>query len=577
MTAAPPLDQTLESLRLATIRTPGDPRAWEKYGEIAAANQELPQAFEAFHRAHEIEPGNLVIALKSAVAASTLGRLRDARIVLERTAQLTPVNDAFFALYIDVLEGERDWAAISVVARTWSDRRPEMPRAWEARAKAAWESGRLHQAIDWYRKATAITGASADRLATIGRLCLNALEFDDAARALDAAEALDGRDPHTLSAKAGLLMYLGRFDEAEAYCRRCLAINADDITAYRILSQLKRGRLWANDIAALVRLSDDSLLRIEHRISAAFTLSDVRDTEGDTTAAFAALELAHRLAIERDRKEGLGYSAADRTRAIDAIIAHFATAATPVAHAGGPVPIFIIGMPRSGTTLIESVFGAHSRVLACGERLAMRQIMREYEASVVSSAAITPQLLSQLATSYLQDLPQLKGRDRITDKNPWNFDAVGLILKLFPEAHFVHVRRNPVETCWSIFRNEFPKFQTFTQRLEDIGHYYGEYARLMAHWERLAGARLTTIQYEDFVAGFDAAAPALLASCGLAWEENCRHFQSQPRAIATISTVQAREAVSDRSGRARRYDRHLAPLIDALTAAGVNLQTGELA
>jgi len=202
--------------------------------------------------------------------------------------------------------------------------------------------------------------------------------------------------------------------------------------------------------------------------------------------------------------------------------------------------------------------------------------MRDYEALVSASTPITPELLTQFAASYGQDLPDLKGRDRITDKNPWNFDAVGLILRLFPGARIVHVRRNPVETGLSIFRNEFPKFQTFTGRLQDIGHYYGECARLMAHWERLAGDRLMTVQYENFAGHFAAAAPALLEYCGLAWEEGCGNFQGQKRAIATLSTVQAREPVSDRSGRAPRYERHLAPLVDALSAAGVDLETGAL-
>ena len=91
---------------------------------------------------------------------------------------------------------------------------------------------------------------------------------------------------------------------------------------------------------------------------------------------------------------------------------------------------------------------------------------------------------------------------------------------MFPDARIIHVRRNPVETGLSIFRNEFRKFLPFASRLEDIGHYYGEYARLMAHWERVLGDRFTTIQYEDFVAQFETAAPALLAACGLEWEES---------------------------------------------------------
>jgi hypothetical protein len=313
---------------------------------------------------------------------------------------------------------------------------------------------------------------------------------------------------------------------------------------------------------------------VEHRISAAFTLGDCLDGEGDIDGAFAAYELAHRLATERGRLETLNYDPQARTREIDLLIAHFSPAyfsslAALSTGAPRPRPIFVVGMPRSGTTLIESVLGAHSRVVACGERMAMRQIMDEYRSLAANAPETLQQVLPRLAAAYFHDLPDLHAADHITDKNPWNYDAVGLILQLFPDARIIHVRRNPVETGLSIFRNEFSKFQPFTNRLDHIGHYSGEYARLMAHWERVAGDRVSTVQYESFAADFESAAPALLQSCGLEWEEACRNFQTSRRVIATLSTVQAREPVADRSGRAQRYERHLAPLIEALSASGV--------
>ena len=540
-------DRAIDEMRVVVARTPGLARAWERLGDFSGSAENLPDALSAYQHGLALEPRNLAIAMKAAIAASCSGRLRDARDILERVAQLTQVNDAFLALYVDVLE---------------------------AQARAAWETGWLHQAIDLYRKAMALSGPDAGRLASLGRLCLNALEFDEAAKALDEAEALDARNAHLLSAKAGLLTFLGRFEEAEAYCRRCLAEDAHDVSALRNLGQLKRGHLSSDEKLALSQLSQAEDLSVEHRISAAFTLGDCLDAESDVDAAFAAYGLAHELALERGRIDALRYDPATRTREIDLLMTHFASAPAPLIEAAGLRPIFIVGMPRSGTTLIESVLGAHSRVLACGERLAMRQIMGEYVSMAATAAGIPRQTLSRFEQAYFQGLPDLRGADHITDKNPWNFDAIGLILMLFPHARIVHVRRNPIETGLSIYRNEFPKFQAFTHRLDHIGHYYGEYARLMAHWERVAGERVTTIQYESFAANFDEAAPALLQACGLGWQEACRHFQTSKRAIATLSTVQAREPVADRSGRAQRYERHLAPLVDALSAAGVDLRTG---
>jgi tetratricopeptide (TPR) repeat protein len=571
------LDKAIGEMRVVVSQAPGEAHAWEKLGDFLGAAQSLPDALDAFQRAWALEPKNLVAAMKAALAASCLGRLREARDTLERAATLAPVNDAFFALYLDVLEAQRDWSALERVGKSWAQMDATQPRAWEAQAKAAWEMGWLHQAINLYRRAIALSRPDANRQATLARLCLNALEFDQATQALDEAEAIDARNVHMLSAKAGLLTFQGRFEEAEAYGRRALAQDAGDVASYRILGQLKRGHLSTAERQALSELSQRRDLRVEHRITAAFTLGDCLDAEGDVDAAFAAYERAHELARERGRVERLVYDPEARQREVDLLVAHFATAPEPLTGVPGPRPIFIVGMPRSGTTLIESVLGAHSRVFACGERMALRQIMHEYLSAAARTPDLAQALLAGLAESYFQGLPDLRGADYITDKNPWNFDAVGLILKLFPHARVIHVRRNPIETGLSIFRNELSKFQPFTDRLDHIGHYYGQYARLMAHWQRVAGDRMTTIQYESFVADFDKAAPSLVAACGLAWEEQCRHFQTSKRVIATLSTVQAREPVSDRSGRAQRYARHLGPITESLSAADVDLRTGALA
>jgi hypothetical protein len=208
----------------------------------------------------------------------------------------------------------------------------------------------------------------------------------------------------------------------------------------------------------------------------------------------------------------------------------------------------------------------------------MRWIMQEFLALARASASarIPEDAWKQWRESYWREAPDPRGAAFITDKNPWNFDAIGLIAELFPEARIIHVRRNPVETGISIFRNEFAKFQPFTNRLEDIGHYYGEYARLMAHWEHVMGDRFTTVQYEDFMGQFDVAGPALLAACGLDWEESCREYWRNSRVISTMSTLQARRPLARPANRADSYAAHLLPLVENLKASAVDLATGAL-
>ncbi len=208
----------------------------------------------------------------------------------------------------------------------------------------------------------------------------------------------------------------------------------------------------------------------------------------------------------------------------------------------------------------------------------MPQILHAYLATLTVNDDKPPPAtaMQEWANYYLQEFPPAAPADHITDKNPLNFEAVGLIARLFPNAVIINMRRNPLETGLSVFRHELTKFLTFAHRLEDIGHYYGQYARLAAHWQQVLPERFVTIQYEDFAANFDSAAPALVDVFGLTWEDGCHTFQENAAAIATFSAVQAREPVVVRLGKAKAYEKHLGPLIDALNAANVDPETGEL-
>jgi hypothetical protein len=196
----------------------------------------------------------------------------------------------------------------------------------------------------------------------------------------------------------------------------------------------------------------------------------------------------------------------------------------------------------------------------------MRQILRAFQALKVTSAAPDERMLGNWAKSYLNSLPALGGADHVTDKHPLNIEAVGLILRLFPQALVFHLRRDPIEACLSVFRHEFNRHWTFAHRLPDIAHHYRRGELLAAHWAASFPGRFHSIQYEGFVNDFSTAAPALVAACGLEWEPECLEFQRSPRAIATASAVAVRGPVANGNVRAAAYARHLGPLIEALRA-----------
>lgn len=572
------VDDALAAFQTVTSQAPAFGRAWERLGDLSLQAQRPADALRNYERAFALEPGHHTLGLKWASTAYRARRFAEARQILARVLKAAPDDPAVFRRYVDLASAQSDWPSVEQLAIAWTRARPGDAEPWEALATAAYEQGRTREATKRYRKLMERSGRDAAHLSVYAQYCLRSSEFDEAEVALAEAEALDPAHVMTLSTKAFLLTYLGRFDEAEAYCRRSLALDPKHVRAYKILNQLKRGRLSDGERASLFQLSRQQSLPVEGRISASFALADCMDARNEFAEAFAAYESANRLGLERARSANTAYDHAKKAASIGEIIARFPAPGLRVTAQAGPSPIFIVGMPRSGTTIVEGVLAAHSRVFACGERGAMPQIlldhMRELRKSGSSRLPMRPS--QDWVRAYWQNLPDIGGADHITDKNPFNLEAVGLIVQLFPTAKIVHVRRNPIETGLSIFRNEFLKSVAFANRLEDIGHHYGRYARLFAHWERVLPGKTTTVQYEDFVSDFARAAPALVAACGLEWEEACGGPEKRDRPIATLSTVQARERVGVHEGRARHYEPYLRPLVEALDAAGVDLTTGAL-
>jgi tetratricopeptide (TPR) repeat protein len=563
-----------EQLQVILERHPDNPQAWERLGDVALIRQEIGTAASAWRRAFDLGPG-LSPGLKLARHALAEAQVEEADTIARRLADRFPEEAAVKALRCDCLAARRDWKGLESAAVAWTRADPGQRAAWRALARATFETGRYRDALAAFRQVLALQGENVDDLAAYAGLQLHAQEFEGAAATLDRAESLSPDHPGVLARRATLHMYFGRFDAALECCRRCIARDPENVPAYSTLGRVLKGQLAPGEMAALERIAGQANATLDARVPAAFTLADAHDARGDVDAAFAAYAYAQSLAIERDRREGRSYDPAASEARFEQLAQLPSSDVWMATHSpAGPRPVFIIGMPRSGTTLVESILGAHSRVYACGERPAMRQILRAALELAASGRAPDEMTLRHWAAASLRELPELQGADHFTDKHPLNFEAIGLITRLFPAAAIVHIRRPPVETCLSIFRQEIGKAWTFARRLEHIGHYYGQYARLMAHWQQQLPGRIMTIQYEELAGDFNLGARQLVESIGLAWEPQCLEFQRTERAIATFSTIEARGPVSVRNSRAGSYSRRLGPLIDALEAGGIDPTTG---
>ncbi|MCB9955120.1 MAG: sulfotransferase [Caulobacterales bacterium] len=575
------LADALASYKRALAAAPADAEARRAcsglLARIGAEHQaagRLQQAADAFDSALMLDDRNLGHALQLARLLMALGNPPAARHVLAHAERLAPNERAVASLQADVARMLGDWPELERVAVKLAEMTKSDPAAWRAVANARVQQGRYGPALEAFEKAIH-KSPSAEDLVELARLALQALDFSRAEKAITEAEEIAPRSPAVLATKALLLTYQGKTQQAEEYCLRCLEIDPGFIQAYPQLSALRKGRLTPSEEEPLKVLVRNESASFAARATAGFVLAHSLDARGEVDLAFSEYERANSLSASRARAEGLVFDADGADAWTDHIIKTFRGAQARRAFAA-PTPIFIVGLPRSGSTLIESVLEAHSKVASAGEAPMLPPMFNAWlkARGIDNDGVLTEEERGRFVETYLAGAPT--DAAYFTDKNLLNIEAVGFAAQLFPSARFVNIRRNPLECGLAIYRQDFLKFWTFTTDLKSIGRRYTQYARLVAHWERHYPERFMTVQYETFTDNFEAEARRLVAFCGLEWEDACRDFQKAERVAATISAAQVREPVRRATARAEAYSKYLGPLREALAAGGVDLSTGAL-
>jgi hypothetical protein len=310
-----------------------------------------------------------------------------------------------------------------------------------------------------------------------------------------------------------------------------------------------------------------------------FTLAGEHARAGHTDEAFAAYRQAYELRRGLLQDRGQAFDAARHRAYVDRLIAAFDPAYFRRAAGWGSdseLPVFVVGMPRSGSTLVEQILASHPQVFGAGELGELpRLTARLAKAAGSADPQRTPLPLPdeatarQLAAALLGQLTRLGGgATRVVAKTLENFLLLGVIATLFPRARVIHCRRDPLDVALSCYFQNFQSLD-FTWSLDDIAAYYREYERLMAHWHRVLPLPIHEVCYEDLVRRQEEVSRALLAHCGLDWDERCLAFFENRRAVRTASTLQVRKPISTQSiGRWQRYRAHLGPLLSALGEQG---------
>lgn len=359
---------------------------------------------------------------------------------------------------------------------------------------------------------------------------------------------------------------LGRFDESLAAFHRAHEMAPRSGAPLRAIAQVKTFRAGDDPhLKALETLASDlDALPEPERVEVHFALGKAYDDLGRADEAFTHLHAGNVL-----KHNSTGYDEARALALFERTKAVFSAAmlAKPRAGFETAAPIFVIGMPRSGTTLVEQIISSHELVGAAGEIGALNESARALGVFPEGIAGASDAALAQVGARYVR---KLKGyapdAAYVTDKAPSNFYLIGLIHLALPQAKIVHVTRDPVDTCLSCYSKLFMRGQNYSYDLAGLGRYYRAYADLMAHWRAvLPEGRMLDVRYEDVVSNIEREAQRLLGYCGLEWDERVLSFHRNRRAVVTASASQVRQPIYASSvARWRPYEAHLGPLLDGL-------------
>jgi tetratricopeptide (TPR) repeat protein len=370
---------------------------------------------------------------------------------------------------------------------------------------------------------------------------------------------------------------LGRFDEAATYYSRALTIDPECGEAHRGLAICTKTSADEPLLQEMARTLSNNQLPALDRSLTGFGLGKKLDDAGRYDEAFTAFKAANVLKRNAARERGLHYEAERFEQMIDYTIAAFSDvffSSGQTSHNMSPVPVFIVGMCRSGTSLAEQILASHPDVHGAGELLDMRRIAKRFvpDASV-PSLGLNERLLIANAGEYLATLEVHDTRSlRIIDKNPDNILSLGLIYALLPSARVIICHRKPLDNILSCYFQPFNIELTFTTDLCDCTHRYIEIKRLTEHWQQTLPLQIFDLHYETLVTDLEGQARHLIEFLGLEWHPACLNFFKTDRVVNTPSMWQVRQPIyRDSIGRWKNYQRHLDPIRQILEHHGLGL------
>jgi tetratricopeptide (TPR) repeat protein len=578
---------------------------------------EKEQALAHFRRAVEIDP-------TLAEAHSNLGqfllehhRLDEALVHCREAVRLRP---DFAEAHSNLGNVLREMKRLDEAKRSYAEAlrlAPGMGMAHNNMAQALQEEGRLDEALAWYQEALrhsslAPRPSSARIHTNLASVLVEQEKNDEAVARYELALRLEPSYAEAVNGLAWLRHEQGDYEKAQAMYREALRLKPDLAAAHcnlggvleergdfagaerclrealrhdaRLpgalaqLATMLRKKLPETDLSAMRRLLEDPYLSDGQRGCLHFGLAQALDARGDYAAAAEHLALANGIAVAEWAKRGQGYNADAHTRFVDQLIGAFTPAffdRTRGLGSWSERPIFVVGLPRSGTTLTEQILAGHPRVFGAGElRLAHESFelltaANGKEPAFEALERLDAEQALSVADRHLGRLEELAaGKPHVVDKMPDNYLYLGLLAVLFPKARFIHCKRDPRDTAVSCWMTNFRHIR-WASDPEHIAARFREYQRLMRHWRQTLPVQVLEVDYEETVSDLEGVVRRLVAFCGLEWAPACLAFHEGKQPVKTASVAQVRQPIYTRSvARWRHYEQALGALFARLQRSG---------
>jgi len=439
-------------------------------------------------------------------------------------------------------------------------------------------AGEQREAIAALEDAEAFALKAAGSAAMLAGLYVKVDEHERALAAYERAIELEPRNAKHQFSLAATLRFLGRLAEAERACDRALELDPREYEAYLIRADLRTQTAKDNHIAGMEEVLAAGGAPYLGEVMLCYALAKECEDIGDHPRSFRYLARGARL-----RRRHLSYDVGRDLALIDELMERFSPGALNPARTPGfasALPVFVLGMPRTGTTLVERILASHTAACSVGESPDFPRMMAELAELHAPGSAKDPRALvdaslgldmEALGRRYSDSLARRAGDSRrAIDKLPFNYLNVGLIHLALPRATIIHVSRDPVDTCYAIYKTLFQRAYPFSYDLEDLGRYFIAYHRLMEHWHRCLPGRIVRVRYEELVSRPEEESRRLIKACGLSWEAGMRAFHDNPSPSMTASASQVRRPIYRSSvGKWRHYARELEPLLRLLRDAGI--------